>query len=153
MVTEVPGYEIAFLLMGAFRRILDDLHAELAIRGFPEARPVHGFALQAIGPGAVTITELGRRLGVSKQAAAKTVKALEMLGYVTREADPADARASFVRRGARGNAMLRTSAAVFEQQKRHWVDLLGEDRFAALIVDMRLLGGGTPVGDIAAWLQ
>ncbi|MFR9806743.1 hypothetical protein ACL02T_31290 [Pseudonocardia sp. RS010] len=34
-----------------------------------EARPMHGFALQAVGSG-TTAAELGRRLGVTTQAAA-----------------------------------------------------------------------------------
>jgi hypothetical protein len=71
MADDIAGFELAFLLIGAFRQMIDDLHAELAEQGFPEARPGHGFALQAIGPGQVSISALSRRLGVSKQAASK----------------------------------------------------------------------------------
>ncbi|HYJ13443.1 MAG TPA: hypothetical protein VEW66_07620, partial [Thermomicrobiales bacterium] len=68
MAEDIAGFELAFVLIGAFRQLIDDLHAELAEQGFPEARPGHGFALQAIGPGRVSISDLSRRLGVSKQA-------------------------------------------------------------------------------------
>jgi len=153
MTNDVRGHDLVFVLMGSFRRIIDDLHAELATRGFPEARPAHGFALQAIGPHAVTITDLGRRLGISKQAAAKTVKGLAALGYVTRERDPADARANRVRRSDRGEELLHESAAILERQKQEWIALLGEERFTALISDLYRLGGGAPVGDMASWLQ
>src|SRR5580658_491145 len=71
-MVERSGFELPLLLVGAFRSLIDELHAELARQGHDLARPVHGFALQAIGPEGVTVSELGRRLGVSKQAAAKT---------------------------------------------------------------------------------
>ena len=47
-------------------------------------RPAHGFAMQAIGLRGATATEAGRRLGISKQAAGKTIDRLEELGYVRR---------------------------------------------------------------------
>jgi len=152
-MTDRYGFEFAFLLLGTFRRIIDEVHAELALNGHPEARPAHGFALQAIGPEGITITELGRRLGVTKQAAAKTAKRLETLGYVQRESDPADARATRLRRSARGEEMLRLSAIAFERQKARWIAELGEDRFATLLADLERLGGGTSIGDFAGWLQ
>ena len=52
----------------------------------------HEFALQAIDQSAHSASDLGRRLNVSKQAAAKSIAALEELGYVERRVDPADAR-------------------------------------------------------------
>ena len=68
-----PGFALPLLLLLGFQTLVDQLHAELADQGHPDARPAHGFALQAIGPDGITATELGRRLGVSKQAAAKTI--------------------------------------------------------------------------------
>src|SRR5260370_22279294 len=84
------GFELPILLFAGFRSIIDELHAELARRGHPGVRPAHGFALQAIGLGGATATEAGRRLGVSKQAAGKTIDRLEELGYVHRSGDDAD---------------------------------------------------------------
>ena len=86
---------------------------DLARRGRPDARPLHGFALQAVGPGGTTTSELGRRLGVSKQAAAKTVAGLERLGYVARGADVRDSRAQRVVRTPRGEELLALSAETF----------------------------------------
>src|SRR6202161_4328807 len=79
-------------LFAWFRSIIDELHAELARRGHPDLRPAHGFALQAIGHGGATATEAGRRLGISKQAAGKTIERLEELGYVHRAGDETDRR-------------------------------------------------------------
>lgn len=153
MIPPTSGYQLAFLLIGAFRQIIDDLHQQLAEMGYPEARPVHGFALQAIGADAVSITELGRRLGVSKQAAAKTVTLLETQGLVHREADPADARASRIRRSQRGVALLTTSAAILDRQQASWIELLGQERYTSLIDDLQLIGGSDGLGDFVGWLQ
>ena len=70
------GFELPLLLFAGFRALIDDLHAELARRGHPDVRPAYGFAMQAIGAHGATASEVGRRLGVSKQAAGKTVDRL-----------------------------------------------------------------------------
>jgi hypothetical protein len=67
---ESAGYELPLLLFGGFRTLIDQLHAQLARQGHPNIRPAHGFAMQAIGLQGATASEVGRRLGVSKQAAA-----------------------------------------------------------------------------------
>ena len=86
------GFELPMLLFAGFRSIIDELHAELACRGHPDLRPAHGFALQALGLGGATAAETGRRLGISKQAAGKTIDRLTELGYVDRSSDDADRR-------------------------------------------------------------
>ncbi len=98
---------------------------------------MHGFVLQAIGPEGTTAVELGRRLGVSKQAAGKTVDALEQLGYVERGSDPGDARRKIVRLTERGVDSLVRSARIFEDLRAGWARTLGEDRLRALESDLR----------------
>lgn len=129
---ERAGFELPFLLVGAFRSLIDELHRTLAESGHDQARPLHGFALQAIGPDGSTASELGRRLGVSKQAAAKTVASLERVGYIRREPDSADARAVRLRRTARGQEMLALSAAFFETYHARLAQALGPRRLAEL---------------------
>src|ERR1700683_3210544 len=86
------GADLALLLLGGFRSLVDSATAELAERGYEDVRPVHDFAMRAIAAGADDASKLGRRLSVSKQAAAKTVAVLEERGYVARGSDPLDAR-------------------------------------------------------------
>jgi len=92
----MTGAELALRLLAAFRGLVDELHDRPAAEGHPAARPIHGFALQAIGPQGATAAELGVRLGVSKQAAGKTIDGLEARGYVTRSADRVDARRKLI---------------------------------------------------------
>jgi DNA-binding MarR family transcriptional regulator len=131
-----PGYELPLLLFGGFRMLIDRLHEELARQGHADARPAHGFALQAIGAG-VTASELGRRLGVSKQAAGKTVDRLVRLGYVERVASEADARAKVVRLTPLGLDLLNRSAAIFDELRAEWVRALGPERVAAVEAALR----------------
>ncbi|WP_345381476.1 MarR family winged helix-turn-helix transcriptional regulator [Pseudonocardia yuanmonensis] len=126
MSTDRPGFALPLLLLAGFQTLVDALHEELAQRGHPDARPLHGFALQAVGTG-TTAAELGRRLGVTKQAAAKTIASLEAAGYVERASDPADARRILVRPTARGRDLLQRSAAIFDELRTRWAAELGED--------------------------
>ncbi|PPA57972.1 MarR family winged helix-turn-helix transcriptional regulator [Micromonospora chalcea] len=132
-----PGFALPLLLLAGFRTLVDDLHAELARQGHPELRPAHGFVLQAVGPDGTTASDLGQRLGVSKQAAGKTVDRLVALGYLERVDDPADARRKLVRTTATGRDGLHRSAAVFDELRDRWVATLGADRVAAIEDDLR----------------
>jgi DNA-binding MarR family transcriptional regulator len=143
--SERAGFELPLLLVGAFRSLIDELHRALAASGHDEARPLHGFALQVIGPHGSTISELGRQLGVSKQAAAKTVTTLERAGYVRREPDPSDGRAVRLLWTARGEEMLTLSAAFFHTYRTRLSDALGARRLAELEIDLERMAA--PVGD------
>jgi DNA-binding MarR family transcriptional regulator len=149
------GFELPLLLAGAFRALIDALHVELADHGHPAARPIHGFALQAIGPDGATVSELGRRLGVSKQAAAKTAASLERLGYVVREHHATDARALHLRRSQLGNELLSLSAEVFTRLRAEWARELGAERIAELEDDLERIAvaGGAKLGDLPGWLR
>jgi DNA-binding MarR family transcriptional regulator len=115
------------------------LHVELDHHGHRSARPVHPLALQAIGPRGATISELSRRLGVSKQAAAKTAHGLEQIGYIVRQADPDDARASVLVRTVRGEERLVLSAKVFEELRRAWANQVGIERLRRIEDDFEVL--------------
>lgn len=132
MSTDPPGYELPLLLFAGFRSLIDQLHAELARQGHPDSRPAHGFVLQAIGLDGATASELGRRLGVSKQAAGKTVDRLVGLGYVTRSGDDADGRRKLVRLTPRGLDLLARSAVIFDELRATWATALGAQRLSEL---------------------
>jgi DNA-binding MarR family transcriptional regulator len=147
-----PGFELPLLLFAGFRTLIDELHAELARRGHPGVRPAYGFAMQAIGMRGATATEIGRRLGVSKQAAGKTVDRLAALGYVERADDPADARRKLVRLTPRGLDSLRQSAQIFDELRARWVEKLGAERLAVVESSLRTVApeAGFPV-DVPGW--
>ena len=115
-------------------------------------RPAYGFAMQAIGPHGATASEVGRRLGISKQAAGKTVDRLVNLGYAERAADSADGRRKLIRLTPRGVDALVRSAAIFEDLRAQWASTLGPEQLGELEGSLRTM---TPHGrfrlDVPGW--
>ncbi|MBB3676112.1 MarR family winged helix-turn-helix transcriptional regulator [Modestobacter versicolor] len=147
------GADLALLLLGGFRSLVDAAQAELARRGYEDVRPVHDFAIRAIAAGADSASELGRRMSVSKQAAAKTIAVLTERGYVGRGADPADARRKQLHVTEQGFAMLREAEAVFDELRDRWGAQIGADQLTRLEAQLTELVGGAPVRlDTPGWL-
>lgn len=149
---DTPGFELPLLLFAGFRALIDALHAELAAQGHPDMRPAHGFAMQAIGLDGATASEVGRLLGISKQAAGKTVDRLVALGYAERATDSADGRRKLVRLTPRGIDALARSAAIFEDLRARWASTLGTSRLRELEDSLRVMA---PQGsfrlDVPGW--
>jgi DNA-binding MarR family transcriptional regulator len=135
-MSDPPGFELPLRLLLGFRTLIDELHVELAREGHPDVRPMHGFVFQAIGPSGTTAAELGPRLGISKQAAGKTIAALEQLGYVERTTDPRDARRRTVRLTDRGTDCLARSARIFDEPRDRWAQTIGAERLRRLEADL-----------------
>ena len=147
------GADLALLLLGGFRVLVDDAVLELAARGYDDVRPVHDFAMRAIAAGADDASELGRRLSVSKQAAAKTVAVLEERGYVTRGADPLDARRKPLQVTALGFEVMRVGEAVFDELRDKWKRKIGAKQLERLESDLATLIGASPVrADTPGWI-
>lgn len=134
---EAPGWELPFLLLAGFRSLIDRLHTELAAQGHPDARPAHGFAMQAIGQNGATASELGRRLGISKQAAGKTADRLTALGYVSTAPDPTDARRKLLHLTPHGLDALNRSAVIFESLRAEWAESVDPGRVRDLEATLR----------------
>lgn len=139
------GPDLALLLFGGFRVLAQRGTAELAARGFADIRPVHDFALRSIASGAENASELGRRMSVSKQAAAKTIGVLEERGYVSREPDAHDRRQVRVRVTARGRALMREGEEIFDELRAQWEEQVGVAQIAELEASLRTLVGSRGV--------
>ena len=147
------GADLALLLLGGFRVLVDEAVLELAARGYDDVRPVHDFAMRAIAAGADDASELARRLSVSKQAAAKTVAVLEERGYVTRGADPLDARRKPLQVTALGFEVMRVGEAVFDELRDKWKRKIGAKQLERLESDLATLVGASPIRvDSPGWI-
>jgi DNA-binding MarR family transcriptional regulator len=131
-MAQSSGAELALLLLGGFHTMVDEVTEGLAKRGHAGVRPVHEFALRAVDAGADTASELGRRLSVTKQAAAQTIAVLEQFGYVVREADESDARLKRVQVTARGREMMTVGEALFDDVRSRWADQIGVEQLESL---------------------
>ncbi len=140
------GAELALLLLGGFHSMVDDVVAGLDERGHSGVRPVHEFALRAIDGGADSASELGRRLAVSKQAAAKTIAALEGMGYVAREADEADARRKRLVVTTRGHELMTVGGALFDEVRERWAARVGAEELDRVQALLRAVGERSAFG-------
>ncbi|MEV5962493.1 MarR family transcriptional regulator [Kribbella sp. NPDC051952] len=127
--------------------LADEVQRRLAADGFEDARFADGVVFQHLVGGPVTISTLAERLGVTQQAASKTVADLHGRGYVARTADPQDARARHVVLTDRGQAVIaaaRRHRAAVDSALR---EALGDERVEAarlLLVDAIKQLGASP---------
>lgn len=149
------GPQLALLLLGGFRVLVDEAVAELARRGHKDVRPVHDFAMRAIIDGADSASELGRRLSVSKQAAAKTISLLQARGYVDRVSDATDARCKRLRVTKRGFAVLHAGEEIFDELRNRWARKIGAAELEAIESHLSKLVGSAPgrLDDMPGWLS
>lgn len=147
------GADLALLLLGGFRSLVDEVTEELALRGYQDVRPAHDFAMRAIAAGADNASELGRRLSVSKQAAAKTIAVLQERGYVARDTDPLDARRKRLQVTALGFEVMRQGEEIFDALRDRWAGRIGRAELEGLEARLEALAGtSSPIRfDTASW--
>lgn len=148
------GAALPLLLLAGFRSLIDALHERLADEGHPDVRPAHGFVLQAVGRGATSAGALADVLGVSKQAAARTVARLEELGYVGRHADPDDARRQLLALTTSGVDCLARSERILGELRAGWIAEVGEPEVVAVERTLAVLLGpdaGRVRVDVPGW--
>jgi DNA-binding MarR family transcriptional regulator len=147
------GADLALLLLGGFRTLVDAAVAELAERGHEDVRPVHDFAMRAIAAGADSASELGRRLSITKQSAARTIAVLLERGYVTRDTDPRDGRRKRLQVTALGFDVMRQGEAVFEELRDRWARQIGAAELDRIEDHLTALVGAQPVRfDTPGWI-
>lgn len=147
------GADLALLLLGGYRSLIDVVTAELASRGFEDFTPVHEFALRAIVAGADSASDLGRRTGVSKQAAAKTIAVLVDRGYVVSTPDQKDARRKRLVVTNRGQDVMTQGEAILESAREKWAQQIGASELATLEARLAELVGDAAIRiDAPGWV-
>ena len=130
---------LARLLAMAYRQLIDDLHARLAEHGHPDVSPSFGYVLLAVRDAKTTGADVAALLGVTKQAASKTIDAMERAGYVKRTPHDDDARAKEIVITARGRRFLATVEAIYGELEDEWARVTSKKRVEALRADLRLV--------------
>lgn len=132
LVEQTDGARLALLLLGSFEAMVDEVVHALAEQGHHNVSATHAFALQAIDDGADSAAKLARAMGVTRQAAAKTVEAVEGLGYIERIANPTDARGKRLQVTPRGEDMMRIGGKEFDAIRDRWAAEVGTRRIEHL---------------------
>jgi DNA-binding MarR family transcriptional regulator len=116
----------ATLLMGLLFREVRQVFAGEDWKGL---RQSHFRVMSAVPPEGISVTELGERVGMSKQGCGQFVTSLVDTGHLRTEPEPSDRRVRRVRRTPKGN---RTVAAVTKRMleiEQSWAERVGEGRY------------------------
>ncbi len=124
-----PPLTIGSMLRSAWTELVDEVFGKLAVAGFHDLRPVHRPILRDMLTSNLRPSELGARLGVSKQAANDLVREFEAKGYITLEPDPDDGRAKRIVATDRGWQANEIAQQVSQAVGQRWAELVGEERY------------------------
>jgi DNA-binding MarR family transcriptional regulator len=103
---------VGHFLLRAARLWNEEAIARIRAGGFPTARLSHTQVMPHLDLEGTRLTELARRMDVTKQAAQELINELEQLGVVERVPDPSDGRAKLIRFSERGRRALFTGLDV-----------------------------------------
>lgn len=101
--------------------------------------PAHFKVIVNLRTSGSRLTELASRAGMTKQAMAKLVDALEDIGYVHRVDDPADGRARLVRLSKSGFRLLQDSLEITDEIWHEYEEILGASRLNKLRSSMEIM--------------
>ena len=124
---EFAGEQIhtQMLMSVLFRQV----RATFAAEDWDGLRPSHFRVISSVPQQGIAITELGERVGMTKQGCGQFVTALVNTGHLTSEPDPADRRVRTVRRTPLGQQV---NDAVFSRIlsiENDWAEVVGRERY------------------------
>ncbi|OJY54322.1 MAG: hypothetical protein BGP03_04225 [Pseudonocardia sp. 73-21] len=131
------------MLRSAWTELIDEVFDQLVAAGFDDLRPVHRSILRDMLVSNLRPSELGARLGLSKQAANDLVREFETKGYITLEPDLDDGRAKRIVATERGWQASDTAQASSTAVGRRWAELVGEERYAVFEEVLRAIAAAT----------
>lgn len=140
------------LLARTFRVMTDRFHERLAAQDLEPLRPAHGFIFRYLaGQPSATAVDLAAHLGVSKQAATKTVAELVDWGYVRRTPHPTDRRAQALTLTGKGQSYLRFADALWAELEQEFAATVGAQRLTALREALETYLSGADGGIRPVW--
>jgi DNA-binding MarR family transcriptional regulator len=129
----------AQLLFRASRLLNERGLARIRERGRKGVRTSHTALLPYIDLDGTRITQIARRMGVTKQAVNQAVGEIEAMGLVRRSPDPSDGRAKLVHFTARGRRELLLGLGVLGELEEELSKEIGKARVARLRDDLAAL--------------
>ncbi len=138
-----PALTVGSMLRSAWTELIDEVFEQLVAAGFDDLRPVHRSILRDMLVSNLRPSELGARLGLSKQAANDLVREFEAKGYITLEPDLDDGRAKRIVATERGWQASDTAQASSTAVGRRWAELVGEERYAVFEEVLRAIAAAT----------
>ncbi|WNO70839.1 MULTISPECIES: MarR family winged helix-turn-helix transcriptional regulator [unclassified Streptomyces] len=141
--------DLSLLSLFAGWGLADELQRRLAADGFEDSRFADGVVFQHLIERPLAIGAIAERLGVTQQAASKSVADLERRDYLLRRPDPGDARARLVDLTDRGRGVITAARMHRAAIEGEVIAALGAERVEAarlLLADVLThLGADAPL--------
>lgn len=130
--TAMTNPSLPRLLFNAFRWFDDALRQSLAARNLPSLTYSQSLVMSSLTTKGVRISEIARRLDMTRQGAQKTVAGLETAGLVYTETDPSNSSAKIVRLTKLGFNTIEVAQDIFEQLERELARRVGGPNVTAM---------------------
>lgn len=127
-----PERMMGTLLRIPFEATVARIAEDYAAAGYGELRPPHFTVFQHLPPEGARATDLAEQAQLTKQYMGTLIDYLEDRGYVVREPDPTDRRASLVKWTERGQVVAALARASLGRLEAEWAARLGGDRLEQL---------------------
>ncbi len=114
-------------LMGS---LMQEIRDTFAAEDWNGLRQSHFRLLSNVPRNGIRITDLGERLGMTKQASGQFVSALIGTGHLEARTDPRDGRVRVVVRTPLGDRTVRAFNARILRIEREWAKVVGPGRYA-----------------------
>lgn len=140
-IPPTPERHVALLMGLLFGRV----QRSFAEEDWNGLRQSHLRVISLVPPAGISVTDLGRRAGMTKQGCGQFVTKLVERGLLRTEADPDDRRVRWVRRTDEGQRTVETATAHILQLEDAWADSVGRDRyrtFRTVLEELALRPGG-----------
>ncbi|WP_338702814.1 MarR family winged helix-turn-helix transcriptional regulator [Streptomyces sp. Q6] len=137
-------------LLGEARRWFEEgLLADLAGGGVPAVTPPQVQLFAALDKDGTTVSELARRMGVTRQTVHQAVHALVAAGLLEQVPDPASARQRLIRRTAEGRHAHDRARRALDRLEARLAERIGADAVAALRAALEAPWGEPPTGPVS----
>ncbi|MFD7292505.1 MarR family winged helix-turn-helix transcriptional regulator [Streptomyces sp. NPDC059897] len=149
-MTSEPRRDLPQLLGDARRWFEDGLLAELESQGVAPITPTQVQLFAMLDTDGTTVSELARRMGVTRQTVHQAVRTLIEDGLLQQVPDPASARQRLVRRTAHGRRAHERARRALDGLEARLAERIGEDALGALRAALEAPWGGPADGRPAA---
>ncbi|MEV8020122.1 MarR family transcriptional regulator [Streptomyces sp. NPDC086554] len=132
-------------LLGAARRWFDDaLLAALEGAGATPVSPTQAQLFAVLDEEGTTVSELARRMGVTRQTAHQAVHGLVSAGLLEQTPDPESARRRLIRRTPEGERVHRRAERILDGLEDQLAERIGRSAVAALRAALEAPWGRPP---------
>ncbi|WP_336317773.1 MarR family winged helix-turn-helix transcriptional regulator [Streptomyces lavendofoliae] len=142
-----PAPSLPQLLIEARRWFDEALRESMRAAGEEPVTAAQGAVFATLDDGGTTISELARRVGVTRQTAHQAVHGLIAMGLLEQIPDPASARNRLIRTTAEGARVHRRALATLEVLEDRLAARIGQDAVTGLRAALTAPWGDPPLVD------